>query len=250
MRSCDPLPPAAPLLLRAAHVHTLSHHHALFVGLSSQHPAKAAVQQQSEFAKRASQIGLSIHKTSLKLQKLAQLAKRTSMFDDPSAEIDELTGIIKHDIQALNDSIAELQRVSARRGESNKQSAEHSHTVVDSLRTRLKDATAEFKEVRQSRQSFWIVCIRIGRKAAASAKVQPMPQLQRSAKKELCAPSSSARQAAGEHRGRAMGAAAAKWCGGAARCVPWNHAVGCLRCATARRLNINIGSTYLMGAAS
>ncbi|KAI8462512.1 MAG: t-SNARE [Monoraphidium minutum] len=112
------------------------------------HPAKAAVQQQSEFAKRASQIGLSIHKTSLKLQKLAQLAKRTSMFDDPSAEIDELTGIIKHDIQGLNESIAELQRVSARRGDvGNKQSAEHAHTVVDSLRSRLKDATADFKDV-------------------------------------------------------------------------------------------------------
>lgn len=66
---------------------------------ASSHPARPVIQQQSEFAKRASQIGLAIHKTSLKLQKLAQLAKRTSMFDDPSAEIDELTGIIKHDIQ-------------------------------------------------------------------------------------------------------------------------------------------------------
>lgn len=38
--------------------------------------------------------------------------------------------------------------MSARRGgEANKQSTEHSTTVVDSLRTRLKDATAEFKEV-------------------------------------------------------------------------------------------------------
>lgn len=62
-------------------------------------------------------------------------------------EIDELTGIIKHDIQALNDGIAQLQQLSARRPDGNKQSAEHSHTVVDSLRTRLKDATAEFKEV-------------------------------------------------------------------------------------------------------
>jgi syntaxin 5 len=106
------------------------------------------VQQQSEFTKRASQIGLSIHKTSLKLQKLAQLAKRTSMFDDPSAEIEEMTGVIKHDIQLLNEGIAELQRLSARGGEAaNRQSAEHSHTVVDSLRTRLKDATAEFKDV-------------------------------------------------------------------------------------------------------
>ena len=71
--------------------------------------------QQSEFAKKASAIGLSISKTSAKLQKLAQLAKRTSMFDDPSSEIDELTGILKQDIQGLNAAIAELQRVSAAR---------------------------------------------------------------------------------------------------------------------------------------
>jgi syntaxin 5 len=31
----------------------------------------------------------------LKLQKLAQLAKRSSMFDDPAQEVDELTGLIK-----------------------------------------------------------------------------------------------------------------------------------------------------------
>lgn len=68
--------------------------------MSASHAAaKQAVQQQSEFARKASQIGLSIHKTSVKLQKLAQLAKRTSMFDDPTREIDEMTGIIKHDIQ-------------------------------------------------------------------------------------------------------------------------------------------------------
>lgn len=115
-------------------------------GAYGHHPAKQAVQQQSEFAKKASQIGLSIHKTSMKLQKLAQLAKRSSMFDDPTAEIDELTGIIKQDIQGLNTAIAELQQVSSKRGE-NKQSADHSHTVVDNLRTRLKDATQEFKDV-------------------------------------------------------------------------------------------------------
>jgi syntaxin 5 len=116
-------------------------------GMSSTHAAaKQAVQQQSEFARKASQIGLSIHKTSAKLQKLAQLAKRTSMFDDPTRDIDELTGIIKHDIQGLNMAIGELQRLSGKRDE-NKQSADHSHTVVDNLRCRLKDATQEFKEV-------------------------------------------------------------------------------------------------------
>jgi syntaxin 5 len=110
--------------------------------------ARAAAQQQSEFARRAAAIGLAIHRTTLKLQKLAALAKRTSMFDDPTAEIDELTGAIKGDITALNEAIAELQR--ARGGgaaAASKQSAEHSATVVDALRGRLKDATAEFKEV-------------------------------------------------------------------------------------------------------
>lgn len=117
-------------------------------GVSSTHQqAKQAVQQQSEFAKKASQIGLSIHTTSMRLQKLAQLAKRTSMFDDPSREIDEMTGIIKQDIQGLNMAIADLQRISGKKAEDNKQSADHSHTVVNNLRTRLKDATQEFKDV-------------------------------------------------------------------------------------------------------
>lgn len=116
--------------------------------LSASHQgAKQAVQQQSEFARKASQIGLSIHTTSMRLQKLAQLAKRTSMFDDPSQEIDELTGIIKQDIQGLNMAIADLQQISGRKADENKQSADHSHTVVNNLRTRLKDATQEFKDV-------------------------------------------------------------------------------------------------------
>lgn len=117
-------------------------------GISSNYKqTKQSVQQQTEFAKKASQIGLTIHSTSVRLQKLAQLAKRTSMFDDPSKEIDELTGIIKQDIQGLNMAIADLQRISSKKAEDNKQSADHSTTVVNNLRTRLKDATQEFKDV-------------------------------------------------------------------------------------------------------
>lgn len=99
----------------------------------------------SEFSKRASAIGMGIHSTSQKLQKLAQLAKRTSMFDDPAQEINELATIVKHDIQALNQSITDLQTYLGNTG--NKQSADHSSHVVDSLRSRLKDTTKEFKDV-------------------------------------------------------------------------------------------------------
>ena len=108
-------------------------------------PSSSTLAPHSEFAKRASKIGMGIHSTSQKLQKLAQLAKRTSMFDDPAEQINELSNIIKQDIQALNQAISDLLTFSA--GGSNKQSSDHSHTVIDNLRTRLKDATYEFKEV-------------------------------------------------------------------------------------------------------
>eukprot|EP00208_Stichococcus_sp_RCC1054_P005891 CAMPEP_0206144480 /NCGR_PEP_ID=MMETSP1473-20131121/24218_1 /ASSEMBLY_ACC=CAM_ASM_001109 /TAXON_ID=1461547 /ORGANISM="Stichococcus sp, Strain RCC1054" /LENGTH=355 /DNA_ID=CAMNT_0053540305 /DNA_START=151 /DNA_END=1218 /DNA_ORIENTATION=- len=107
----------------------------------------AAKGQQSEFARRAARIGLGIHSTSQKLAKLAQLAKRTSMFDDPAAEINDLTGVIKQDIQAMNAAIVELQAVSSSDHDRNRQSQDHSVVVVDSLRTQLKDATKSFKDV-------------------------------------------------------------------------------------------------------
>lgn len=100
---------------------------------------------QSEFAKRASTIGLGIHSTSQKLQKLTQLAKQTSMFDDPAQEINELATIVKQDINALNQGITDLQTFLG--GVGNKQSADHSNNVVETLRNRLKDTTKEFKDV-------------------------------------------------------------------------------------------------------
>jgi len=107
--------------------------------------------QSSEFAKRAAKIGAGIHSTSNKLARLAQLAKRTSMFDDPAEEINELTDVIKQDISRLNGSLVELQQVSAGAGASNKQSSAHSSTVVNSLRQRLQTATQEFKGVLTTR---------------------------------------------------------------------------------------------------
>lgn len=115
----------------------------------------SAAAQQSEFAKRASRIGLSIHETSKKLQKLAKLAKRTSMFDDPTVEIQDLTAVIKQDITALNVAIADLQALREAQadggrgggGSSSKHSSEHSSTVVDDLKTRLMSTTKEFKDV-------------------------------------------------------------------------------------------------------
>ncbi|ABO98667.1 predicted protein, partial [Ostreococcus lucimarinus CCE9901] len=104
----------------------------------------------------ASAIGHGIHRTSLKLERLNQLAKSSSLYDDKSREIAETSAVIKLDIQALNESIVELQGAAARtreRGEANKSASDHSVTVVDTLKNRLATATKTFKETLTTRQA-------------------------------------------------------------------------------------------------
>lgn len=111
---------------------------------------KAVVAMQSEFNKRASKIGFAIHQTSTKLSKLTKLAKRTSVFDDPTMEIQELTAVIKQDITALNSAVVDLQLYCNSRNEYENFSSDtssHSTTVVDDLKNRLMSTTKEFKEV-------------------------------------------------------------------------------------------------------
>ncbi|CAM8922497.1 unnamed protein product [Rhodiola kirilowii] len=111
---------------------------------------RLAVAIQSEFNKRASKIGYGIHQTSQKLSKLAKLAKRTSVFDDPTVEIQELTALIKQDITALNSAVVDLQLVCNSQNESgniSRDTTTHSTTVVDNLKNRLMSTTKEFKEV-------------------------------------------------------------------------------------------------------
>lgn len=69
------------------------------------------------------------------------------MFDDPAQEISDLSLLLKQDIQTLNAQIADLQSWCDRHTNGNKQSASHTTTVVDNLRTRLKDTAKEFSDV-------------------------------------------------------------------------------------------------------
>ncbi|XP_031093952.1 syntaxin-32-like [Ipomoea triloba] len=111
---------------------------------------RPAVAFHSEFNKKASKIGLGIHQTSQKLSKLAKLAKRTSVFDDPTVEIQELTAVIKQDITGLNAAVVDLQLLSNSQNESGSMSTDtttHTTTVVDNLKNRLMSTTKEFKEV-------------------------------------------------------------------------------------------------------
>ncbi|KAG6875957.1 hypothetical protein C0993_006587 [Termitomyces sp. T159_Od127] len=129
----------------------------------------------SEFSRMASAIGKDISSTSLKLNKLAHLAKRKTLFDDRPVEISvrlsappalasphvlsqELTFIIKQDIAHINKQIAALQ---AHRKQQNahganktvegKQIDEHHNNIVMMLQGKLANTSMTFKDVLEVR---------------------------------------------------------------------------------------------------
>jgi len=113
-------------------------------------PKKSAKSiQKSQFMLAASQIGKEIFEASEKLNKLTKLAKKRSLFDDPAVEIEELTFILKQDIQRLNGQIASLRESKARGN--NKQNEAHSDTVIGYLNSKLANTTKDFKEILQVR---------------------------------------------------------------------------------------------------
>ncbi|KAF9437128.1 cis-Golgi t-SNARE syntaxin [Entomortierella beljakovae] len=111
--------------------------------------------QKSEFEYMASLINKDIIATSRKLQKLAQLAKRKTLFDDRPVEISELIYIIKQDIAKLNKQIGQLQLYLKEQGSkstnSGKQALEHHASVVVMLQSRLAAQTTGFKDVLELR---------------------------------------------------------------------------------------------------
>ncbi|KAJ5336464.1 uncharacterized protein N7506_004486 [Penicillium brevicompactum] len=123
---------------------------------SPQGAAQEAKVARSEFARRARDIGRGITGTMAKLQRLAELAKRKSLFDDRPVEISELTYVIKQDLAGLNQSIASLQALThAQHPKSNRsktdQEGEHNDNVVVMLQGKLADVGASFKEVLEVR---------------------------------------------------------------------------------------------------
>lgn len=107
--------------------------------------------RRSEFARKAAEIGRGIASTMGKLEKLAQLAKRKTLFDDRPVEINELTSIIKQDLSALNQQISMLQNLSKLKQTKAGQEGEHNKNVVFLLQGKLTDVSVNFKDVLEVR---------------------------------------------------------------------------------------------------
>uniref|UniRef100_A0A8C9ZH11 Syntaxin-5 n=1 Tax=Sander lucioperca TaxID=283035 RepID=A0A8C9ZH11_SANLU len=97
-------------------------------------------------------IGKDLSNTFAKLEKLTILAKRKSLFDDKAVEIEELTYIIKQDINSLNKQIAQLQDLVRSRGAPGGRHIQtHSNTIVVSLQSKLASMSNDFKSVLEVR---------------------------------------------------------------------------------------------------
>uniref|UniRef100_A0A4W4GN05 t-SNARE coiled-coil homology domain-containing protein n=1 Tax=Electrophorus electricus TaxID=8005 RepID=A0A4W4GN05_ELEEL len=115
-------------------------------------PVHTAVRQRSDFTLMAKRIGRDLSNTFAKLEKLTILAKRKSLFDDKAVEIDELTYIVKQDINNLNKQIAELQTLVRFRNSPNSRHLQtHSNTIVVSLQSKLASMSSDFKAVLEVR---------------------------------------------------------------------------------------------------
>ncbi|GFQ95584.1 syntaxin-5 [Trichonephila clavata] len=105
----------------------------------------------THFMQTANQIGKDISNTYAKLEKLTVLAKRRSLFADKPVEIQELTYIIKEDINSLNKQIAALQESKNRNSSHGKHMLHHSNSVVVSLQCKLANMSSNFREVLEVR---------------------------------------------------------------------------------------------------
>ncbi|EPY49265.1 SNARE Sed5 [Schizosaccharomyces cryophilus OY26] len=117
--------------------------------------ALQAKHQKSEFTTVAKKIAFKISETSKHLQRLSQLAKRKTLFDDRPVEIQELTYQIKQSLSSLNSDIASLQQIvrQSSKGTRNKpaQINQHNENIVVSLQNSLADTSMNFKDILEVR---------------------------------------------------------------------------------------------------
>ncbi|VDK79774.1 unnamed protein product [Litomosoides sigmodontis] len=122
-------------------------------GVSCYTPREPRIQQSVQFAQLAKRIGHDLSLTCAKMEKLTELAKRRSIFDEHMMEVEELAQVVKHDITGLNKQIAMLQDFSKSNGNFNKKDQGHGHSqlVVVGLQSKLAGVSKNFQNVLELR---------------------------------------------------------------------------------------------------
>lgn len=114
--------------------------------------AESAMEQRSIFMQEARKIGQNLSQTFLKLEQLTMIAKQSSLFNDRSMEIQDLTSSIKQDMSNLNRQIGQLQEyMQHTAGSKSKNAQTHSSSVVFVLQSKLATMSNDFKQVLEAR---------------------------------------------------------------------------------------------------
>jgi len=79
------------------------------------------------------------------------VAQSKSLFDDPADKIEELTGIIKMDIQAIRKKLKTMESMVHSQGRQSAQSATHSDVVMETLTGNLGQTTMQFTKILELR---------------------------------------------------------------------------------------------------
>ena len=119
-------------------------------GSASLPPRGSSPKEASAFAQSASRMSNDVYLISQKLSKLTQMVQSKSIFNDPTNNINRLTCNIKEDIQRINFSLDTME-TDTRAAQLPQQGKSHAKQVVGSLKTRLMDTTANFREVLHTR---------------------------------------------------------------------------------------------------
>ena len=117
-----------------------------------QNKNKDAIAQRHQFMLMAKKIGKELTNTCIKLEKLTDLAKKQSLFDDKPKEIEEYTYLIKQDINNLQGELAQLAHfVKNNQTHDGKNMQKHSSNIVFTLQSKLANVHKDFKQVLEVR---------------------------------------------------------------------------------------------------
>uniref|UniRef100_A0AC34FRA3 t-SNARE coiled-coil homology domain-containing protein n=1 Tax=Panagrolaimus sp. ES5 TaxID=591445 RepID=A0AC34FRA3_9BILA len=104
------------------------------------------LQSSKEFNARSKRISRYLSITCAKMEKLTELAKKKSLFEDNTIEIERLSKDVQEDIKGLNNQIDELNNIVKQQHSSN-QVNNHSKLVVVGLQSKLASVGQNFKSV-------------------------------------------------------------------------------------------------------